>query len=886
MSSSLSRGLERLVDFLTRRPGISLAILLGLAALSAFYAASSIEIQGGRDQLISPDEEYFRHYVSFKERFGHEEFLIAILEVEDRARAAAAAEELARTLEAQVGTDLQAVYARAPGSFFRDRGLLYAPEDRFDAAARFCERLGEIVPEVGLAAILEAVLSEMGRVQKGEFGETDLEFLVRLFRWLERSLEGRPGDPSVDDPFLDVSEPDPLEDYFTSADGRLVLLFAVPARRSGRLQEARGAIETVRGAIEKTRQRFPEQRIGLTGRPAVDSDEMATATADMTRSTVLSFFGVAILFAFAFRSPLRTAAALVTLAVGIAWTFGIATLWPGRLNLLSCVFVVMLVGLGIDFSVYLLARFERERAAGLSMRDATLATLRAAGKASLVGAVTTSLAFYTALLIDFRGLAELGFIAGTGILLCLASAATVLPALLAWLEARRPEGSPRAPSGPWKRDPFRGRTASGAILVVSAAALALSLPAWTRLDFDFNPTNLQARGLESVEYERKLVLGSNRATWFGVSIVDRGGLEALAARRDAFDALPEIGRVESILDALPPDQDGRLAKLRELAAKLPPTNPSRLLPAIDPTACLRLLEEIRKDVRQKMDDALGTTDAAAAIPALERLEAAVVSSIEAHRAAGVDLVGRYESFQEKLDREIQRRVEILRKDLEVERVKVRDLPPFYREVFVGRDGSYCLHVHPQHDPTDPEVLERFVSDATQVDPAFTGAPVQFFHTSRLIRDGFVRASFYALGAIVLVVLVSLRRPLDALFSLLPLALGLSWLVALMELLDLRFNLANFFAVPILIGIGVDAGVHFVARFREDGNAGGAWRLMARSILVAAATTILGFGTLILAHHRGVASLGLVMVLGCACQLAASLATLPALLRLMERRRTP
>ncbi len=879
------RLLGRVADAIERRPNLVLVAGIALGALSALAAHHRLRLETGRDQMISADKEFFQHYRAFKDDFPNEGFLIVVLEVDDRATAAAALQDVMGTIEAASGDDVRGVFFRKGQGFFREHGLLYADDEGFRKAIGHLERLGDFASAKTLQELLARIADQMGSAGEGDVGAEDLRFLESLLDSIAGRLRGAPGSnfgrlvESAEEPF------DPLADHFVSPDGKYVYGYVVPREDTTDLVEARSALELVRGAIARTKSKYPDQVIALTGRPAVDSDEMATATTDMTRATTLGFLGVALLFFLQFHSPVRTAVAMLTLSLGIAWAFGLATIWPGRLTLLSIVFAAVLVGLGNDFGVYLLTRFEAERANGHSTPAALRRAMVRAGAPIFIGALTMALAFWTGFLIDFRGLAELGFIAGSGILLCFVAVMTVLPASILWLESRRPTELPTELPGPLARSPFKGRRFPLAVVVVSAVLTALCVPALFRIRFDSDPSRLQARGLESVEYERKLVEHSKHSTWFGASIVPGRDLVELRRRSEAFRALPEVGAVDSILDALPaPGSEARIPILRQVAAKLPRPHSQRF-PAVDPAAIDAVLAELLDEVQAWMDAVLLRPDAGEALPALERLEAAIHDVRKAHAEAGDRARAGYEAFESDFFPWIDELVaEGIRPMLRVESVSLERLPAFYRTVFVSKDGSsYCLHVHPEHDPNVPGNRATYVQKCRAVDPEFTGAPVVFHHVSGLMLDGFQSATGYALLVIVVVVALSSSHWIDAPLSLIPIAVGLLWLLGAMAVFDIPFNLANFFGVPILIGAGVDAGVHLVHRFREGGPVEAAWRETGKGIFTANLSNVIGFGAMLVAGHRGIFGLGLLVSIGLTMELLAALIVLPAVLRLIEPR---
>jgi uncharacterized protein len=273
----------------------------------------------------------------------------------------------------------------------------------------------------------------------------------------------------------------------------------------------------------------------LTGRPVLSADEMATTNRDMTRASLIAAALVGTLFMIVMHGWVRPSLVVLAQLLAIAWTFGFTTLSVGVLNLLSIVFVLVLIGIGKDFGVYLVMRYVECRHEGMDIKESVHIALTRTGPGVILGAVTSVCAFYSVLGSDFSGLAQLGLIGGTGILLSLAAMLVILPALLLLVE-RRDQVPARAVTlpfmGHWTTHPKR-------LLAVLTILTLLLLPGMMRVRFSYNLLELQARGLESVTYEKLLVDTADESTWYAVAVADD-----LAEARDLqrrFAALPTVG---------------------------------------------------------------------------------------------------------------------------------------------------------------------------------------------------------------------------------------------------------------------------------------------------------------------------------------------------------
>jgi hypothetical protein len=219
------------------------------------------------------------------------------------------------------------------------------------------------------------------------------------------------------------------------------------------------------------------------------------------------------------------------------------------------------------------------------------------------------------------------------------------------------------------------------------------------------------------------------------------------------------------------------------------------------------------------------------------------------------------------------------------------LPPEIRRKFVSDQGRFLLQIHPAVNIWEREGAFRFVDDLRRVDPEVTGTPVITYEAIRLMERAYVQGTLYAVVLVSGLTALIVRRVRETLLALLPLGLGILWTVGLMYFMDLKFNLGNVFGLPLILGAAAEYGLSIILRFMEDQEHGGG-PLVARSTLmgvfVSGLTTVTGFGTMMLAQHRGIYGLGLLLTLGAAVSLLASLVVLPVLLRqvvlLRQRRR--
>jgi predicted RND superfamily exporter protein len=534
----------------------------------------------------------------------------------------------------------------------------------------------------------------------------------------------------------------------------------------------------------------------------------------------------------------------------------------------------MLIGLG-DYGVLWVARYDEERGRGATVDAALRATALQAGPSILTAAATTGLAFFAVMLADFKAVAELGWIAGSGVLLCAASCILLMPALLVLIERRRgwsveahtaatpatvPFPTPFLPG--LARRP-RALLGVGGVLVVVCAVSAM------RLEYDHNLLHLQPRGLESVAWEHKLIDRAAGATWDALSIA-RTREEALALKAK-YEALPEVGRVVEVASLIPAAQERKMPVVESIHRRLAGLPPPGDLPVpigSDPAVIRALAAKLT---------GLVPGDAPLSLSA-GRLADAV--------AACSDAPARLLAFDRRLGADLAADLRQLKEVSRPAPVTLADVPAPLRERYVGANGEFLVRAFARESLWDHQALERFTAAAASVDPDGTGKSFRTLEGLRQMKRGFEWAAVYALLAIVVVLLVDLRSAAHLALALLPLGVGVVLTLGVMAACGVALNPANMIALPLIVGVGVDNGVHVLHDYRA-GDRRRAYRLgnaTGRGVTVAALTTVLGFGTLMTSRHEGMASLGMALTLGVSFCLVAALALLPALLSLLDRRR--
>ena len=895
----LARSVAALVAWVTRHPWSVLAGALVLTFGAVHLAYARLEYHTQRNDLISADKPCQQRWQKYLDTFGDDDDMVIVVEGGNREQMSAALDAVAARVKER--PDLfDRVFHRVDLRHLRDRGLFYLPPDQLDAIRARLDRMEPLFgPTAPLAWRMLSVQSLFAsaegalnaRAAGRELCPADRDLLAQLPAVATSAADTLRDPASYRNPWsLGSANPEgerreglDQPQYFFTPDGSLAMLTCRPRTAARSFTPAKEASSAMRSILAEVEPLHPDVRLGLTGLPVLETDEMVLSDKDSRRASWLALLGVALLYFFVYRSCRYPLLTISTLVMGTLWALGWATITIGHLNILSATFAVMLIGLG-DYGVLWVARYDEARQRGETVEEALRQTAERVGPSIVTAAATTGLAFFAIMLADFKAVAELGWIAGSGMLFCAASCLILMPAMLVLVEKRRAGGASRpfvmtTRSTPLARPrtlPFpsawfpglanrpRLALAVGAVLVAACGVFAF------RLTYDHNLLNLQARGHDSVKWEHRLIDRAAGATWDAMSIAH--SREEALALSTKYETLPEVGRVVEVASLLPADQERKLPVIRAIHTKLESLPPGGKLPASagsSPSTVSKLAERV---------STLAASDTALSRSAL-RLAAAVEQSPNAEE--------NLRAFDRRLSADLAAELHQLASVSRPALVTLEDVPSEIRERYVGANGEFLLRAFARDSLWDYAALERFTTAASTVDPEATGKSFRTLEGLRQMKRGFEHAALYALAAIVLVLMLDLRRFAELALGLFPLAVGVVLTLGVMGLCGVSLNPANMIALPLIVGVGVDNGVHVLHDYRNRAR-GLPFRLGAatgRGVLVAGLTTVLGFGTLITARHAGMASLGLALTLGVTFCMFSALVFLPAVLQLRDLSRT-
>ncbi len=839
-----------------RRLGAVLAVAIILGGLAAgYYAATHLKVNTDTSAMLDPELPFQQRAAELRDAFPQiKNDIIVIARAPTLDEADAYIADLRAAL-VENPNGFASVFAPAQEPFFQTHGLLYLSESELESRLTQMSKASSLIetliksPTTGTLFTTLAENDELA--ERSELGSQTLQAIyAELGDVVEASLEGQRR------PFSWMGA---LDEETAAKKAHTRLLYATPVLDLTRLQPAKSGIEALRAETEKLNSKFDGRvEAYITGDPALRVEELEAVTTGIGLSFLLSFVLVSLLLITAYRSVPIAVITLIGLLITLATTSAFAAAFVGELNLVSVAFTVLLVGLGLDFAIHLLLHVEERRAAGQTTADALKGGIHEVGPAMALAAPTTALAFLSFVPTKFDGIAQLGIIAGVGVMIAFLVSITFLPAVLAMFPAyksRRASGRVRAVFGAIS-------TVSQPIAVVTILLGVFALLLMPQVRFDADQMSLRNPDAPSVKGFNLLFDDPNTVPYRLTRLVATKE-EAIETGASA-DAFETVGSIRSLPDFIPSDQDEKLELIDFGAGTLVfalSAEPGSIEgpPGADGVAALIA----------RLDDAY-SEGAGARLSSL-------LKDIQSSDSASTLLQKNIFAFWPQL-------VDLLRAQMNADYVDYDALPSALRDRYLTSDGRWRVDILPNADVRDPRALDKFVAVVEALYPDLTGGAYQSKKAGETISNAMLQATSIALGVIAVFLWLLVRRMQTVLLMLFPLVLAAILTSATGVLLEIPFNYANVIVLPLLIGIGVDSSIHLVMRHDQVAAGEGVYGTSTpRAILFSAMTTVASFGSLMLSPHRGTASMGELLSIAIAFTLITTLIVLPAAFKYQENR---
>lgn len=831
------------------------SVLLSIGA--GFYTARNFSINTDINKLISPDLDWRKRDNQFEAAFDRERLILAVVEGATPELTSSAAKALTEKLQADK-KNFEAITALGSGEFFEKNGLLFLPTEEVGKVTGQLESSAPLVeimagdPSIrGLTGALETGLAGVKR------GQVKLDNAAPPFNLISETVETILAKGSAIFSWRELTSDKPLTD-----SDRRAFIEIKPIIDYSALEPGKAATDAIRQAAADLK--LPTEyhaRVRLTGPVPIANEEYATVQDGAIKNGIGTVLIVLVILWMALHSGKIIFAVFVNLFIGLAITTAVGLMMVGSLNLLSIAFAVLFVGLGVDFGIQFSVRYRSER---FKNDNLTLALENAARRSAVplsLAAMATAAGFLCFLPTDYKGISELGKIAGAGMLVAFITSITVLPALLDLLN---PPGE-REPVGyaflaPLDRFLEKHRVP---IIVGTLLVTVAGLPLLHYMKFDFNPINLRNSKVESIatflDLRKDPNTGANAINVMTHSEADAKKIEA------KLEKLPEVSRVMSLDSFVPDDQPAKLKLIAQAAKTLGPAlNPDSVDPAPSDQENVEALKSSVDSLRKTAGDGKGPGAVAA-----RRLADALQKLADSNQATR-------DKAQDVFVAPMKIVFDQLRNTLQAQTVTLQNLPPELVDSWKTKDGLMRVEVQPKGDPNDNDNLRHFADAVLSAEPTAIGGPVSILKSGDVIVKAFIHAGILALVTIGLLLWLTLRRIVDVLMTLVPLLVAGIVTLEICVLIGLPLNFANIVALPLLLGVGVAFKIYYVTAWRQ-GRTNLLQSSLTRAIFFSALTTATAFGSLWLSSHPGTASMGKLLALSLVTTLAAVLLFQPALM---------
>ncbi|MBN1307724.1 MAG: MMPL family transporter [Chitinispirillaceae bacterium] len=717
--------------------------------------------------------------------------------------------------------------------------------------------------------------------------------------------------------------------YFISPDNTLLMLMLQPTVDMDEFEDAMYLGYRITDTLTTIRNRYPELDIGGTGWMLLQIDEMEASKKDFGWPSLFALLLILLLLIGSYRTWKAPLFSVVTLAVALIWTAGLLGLVFHYLNMMSAAFGLILIGLGIDFGIHFISGFKDGKEQGLSVAGSVAYMYTRVGSGVMTGALTTAIVFFSLTVIRFKAFSEMGIAIGSGIVIAMLAAMILLPALMVWNDKgysltgtmlRRMHLGFAVRIGRhfggfvavfFSLKPFRslaellqfhfldtsGRLLSRlpvavAVLLVACALTILSLQAARNIEFEYNMMELEPVGIPSVIVQDKILDKYEIApdyAMFRVSTIEEC--------RDKVDHLKRVGNktgsiggIDALSEFIPSEevQHRNIPRIENFRSRISAMPIKNGFTAGDGEKCARELVRLHQNIAEigelsvmnsgesnkivrTCDRIVGKTDAESRILALS----ARINDLKPDPS----VLAPYQCIAGSIIKE-----RLLRMS-STDRISLHTLPEEIRSRYVSPSGgSMIVTVFPKSNIWEERILRKFTEETSNVSEKITGMPPMTLLFLDLMKEKGRIAVIVGALAIFLFLLVDFRSIRKTVFAMIPLAMGSIWMVGLMALTGMKLNFVNFMCLPLILGIGIDDGVHILHRYEREGRGAvpAVLRFTGRSILLTSLTTMIGFGSMGLASHRGTASMGQLLFLGVGACFISSAYVLPAIITIWEK----
>jgi len=692
------------------------------------------------------------------------------------------------------------------------------------------------------------------------------------------------------------------EPYLLSYDKQAVIINLIPNFSMTDMDKMISGTDSIQKIVDEVKQDFPEVKAGLTGMIPLGRDEMVYGQQSMGNTTIIAFIAILILLIVSFRMWVAPFFAIINLAVGLIWAIGLAAIIVKSLNIMTSMVTVILIGLGIDFSIHIISLFTESRSLGKSIHQSMEETFLKSGKGILTGGLTTCAAFFALVISSSRGMKEVGIVSSVGLLAILIVTFLFLPSLLVlrerYLEKRLAKGKIKVK--PIEKDISFKSFGKGCTwlakhylttIIFSLLITILLTFSALNISFDHNYMNMEPKGLTSITLQDTILDKFDLSMDYALILAD--SVEESREMSKRLKDMKSAALTDDISMYLPSfeEQQKRIPYIQEIRQAM---SGAEIANSINGTEFDQLISELNRlemnimeiqdmafiggqdKVDRKCSEIVGNPEDHQPISIISQM----IEFLENNRQVGLEGLKEFQKHSAPYFKES------VLKMASTENIQINDLPDSVLDRYANVNRTqFLLTVFPADNMwKDINFLTRFTSDLERISPKATGMPPVMQELIRVIGNDGKNAALLTIFVVFLLLWADFRSFKHAIIAMIPLLVGAIWMVGFMHFSGMQLTVVNVMGLPLIIGIGIDYGVHIVHRWRIEGSKKvyEIFSSTGKAILLTSITTMLAFGSLIFSIWRGFGSLGAAMFIGVGACFLSTAVILSGIIGWLER----
>jgi predicted RND superfamily exporter protein len=693
------------------------------------------------------------------------------------------------------------------------------------------------------------------------------------------------------------------EPYLLSYDKQALIINVIPNFSITDMSKMVSGTDTIQKVINQVLKDYPEVKAGLTGMIPLGRDEIVYGEQSMGYTSIIAFIAILILLILSFRMWAAPLFALLNLAIGLIWAIGLAAILVKSLNIMTSMVAVILIGLGIDFSIHIISIFTENRSVGKPINIAMEETFLKSGKGILTAGLTTCAAFLALVISSSRGMKEMGIVSSTGLFAILIVTFLFLPSLLVLrerrLEKKLAEG--KIKTKPVSKDISFQSFGTGsrwlsqrytATLICAVLITIFLLISATKISFDHNYMNMEAKGLTSITLQDTILDKFDLSMDYALLLTD--SIEESREMTRKLKNIKSVALVDDVSMYLPSfeEQQKRIPIIQEINQAISSTTLRDNLTEDEFNQLLLELERVEMNIMEiqdmafiggqdkvdrKCSEIVGDPDN----PQSKSIISGFINYLENNRLERIKGLEEFQKYAAPYFKKSALKISA------AENVELDDLPSSILDRYANRNRTqFLMTIFPSGNIwQDADYLNRFTNDLDRVSEKATGMAPVMRQRIRVIGNDGKNAALLTILVVFLLLWLDFRKIKYAILAMIPLMVGFIWMVGSMKLIGMQLTIVNVMGLPMIIGIGIDYGVHVVHRWRieETGKVNKIFASTGKAILLSAITTMLAFGSLIFSIWRGFGSLGGAMFIGVGACFLSTVIILSGIIGFLERK---